>query len=273
MTTEDALLAAINAAPDDDLPRLVFADWLDERNGPGDAERSEFIRVQIELAKWPGPIPANGKQKSREAKLWEDAIYNKGVFRWFDWRRDDEFAWHMNAKGLCELWKGRDGSTAAKIVIRRGFPGVVHGPLAVLVGGVCGRCGGEGSLLPRAFPGLGDCPACHGTGTTPGVLTDLCKRFPIQRVEVTNREPLRFTPDGGSSSTDWPDRFSWGRLGGLSLTGGHWLPDDLWALIPCQDVRGERYKRFDTEELARAALSAALIAWAKSHAAEQEPAR
>ena len=42
-----ALLRAVVAAPDDDVPRLVAADWLDEH---GEAERAEFIRVQVELA-------------------------------------------------------------------------------------------------------------------------------------------------------------------------------------------------------------------------------
>ena len=46
-----AFLAAIAANPDDDLPRLVYADWLDEN---GDPDRAEFIRIQIELAKLPG---------------------------------------------------------------------------------------------------------------------------------------------------------------------------------------------------------------------------
>ena len=41
-----AFLRAICAAPDDDTPRLVFADWLDEH---GDAKRAEFIRVSCEL--------------------------------------------------------------------------------------------------------------------------------------------------------------------------------------------------------------------------------
>jgi uncharacterized protein (TIGR02996 family) len=44
---ERGFLRAIIAAPDDDLPRLVFADWLDER---GHHARAEFIRVQCELA-------------------------------------------------------------------------------------------------------------------------------------------------------------------------------------------------------------------------------
>lgn len=42
-----AFMRAIIAAPDDDLPRLIFADWLDEQ---GEPEWAEFIRVQCELA-------------------------------------------------------------------------------------------------------------------------------------------------------------------------------------------------------------------------------
>ncbi|MBN9118381.1 MAG: TIGR02996 domain-containing protein [Planctomycetes bacterium] len=48
MSDRDALIAAILANPDEDTPRLVFADWLDEH---GDAPRAEFIRVQCELAR------------------------------------------------------------------------------------------------------------------------------------------------------------------------------------------------------------------------------
>jgi uncharacterized protein (TIGR02996 family) len=52
MTTLPAeFLAAVIAAPDDDNPRLIAADWLDER---GDV-RGEFIRVQVELARTPEP--------------------------------------------------------------------------------------------------------------------------------------------------------------------------------------------------------------------------
>lgn len=45
MSDRDAFLRAIRANPDDDTPRLVFADWLDERSDP----LGELIRVQIEL--------------------------------------------------------------------------------------------------------------------------------------------------------------------------------------------------------------------------------
>ncbi len=46
MDNRDALIRAIIDHPEDDLPRLVFADWLEEH---GAALRAEFIRAQIEL--------------------------------------------------------------------------------------------------------------------------------------------------------------------------------------------------------------------------------
>ncbi len=45
MTEREAFLQAIAEAPDDDVVRLVFADWLEERGDP----LAEFIRMQIEL--------------------------------------------------------------------------------------------------------------------------------------------------------------------------------------------------------------------------------
>ena len=50
MAEREALTAAVLADPDDDLPRLVFADWLDER---GEAARARFIRAQLALAALP----------------------------------------------------------------------------------------------------------------------------------------------------------------------------------------------------------------------------
>jgi uncharacterized protein (TIGR02996 family) len=50
MSTASELLAAILANPQEDTPRLVFADYLEENDQP---ERAEFIRVQIERAGLP----------------------------------------------------------------------------------------------------------------------------------------------------------------------------------------------------------------------------
>lgn len=48
--TEADMLGAVLAEPDEDAPRLVMADWLEDRDAPGDRERAEFIRAQCELA-------------------------------------------------------------------------------------------------------------------------------------------------------------------------------------------------------------------------------
>src|SRR5262245_35830763 len=49
MARPDAFLRAIADHPDDDGPRLVYADWLDERGDP----RGEFIRTQCEAERLP----------------------------------------------------------------------------------------------------------------------------------------------------------------------------------------------------------------------------
>jgi uncharacterized protein (TIGR02996 family) len=46
--TDSAFLATILDHPDDDAPRLVYADWLDDH---GDADRAEFIRLQVRAAR------------------------------------------------------------------------------------------------------------------------------------------------------------------------------------------------------------------------------
>lgn len=45
----DALLKAVFESPDDDLPRLAYADWLEEHGGAADALHAELIRLQLWL--------------------------------------------------------------------------------------------------------------------------------------------------------------------------------------------------------------------------------
>ena len=52
--TDTAFLRTILADPDDDAPRLIYADWLDEN---GDSDRAEFIRLQVRLASYAGTDP------------------------------------------------------------------------------------------------------------------------------------------------------------------------------------------------------------------------
>src|SRR5689334_19591780 len=60
-----AFLAAIRDRPDDDLPRLVYADYLDERGDP----RGEFLRLQVERRTHPADDPRRHELLTREHEL------------------------------------------------------------------------------------------------------------------------------------------------------------------------------------------------------------
>jgi uncharacterized protein (TIGR02996 family) len=68
--SRDALLRAIAAAPDDDTPRLVFADWLDEYGDAHDRSHAELIRAQIELARLPLHDDRRGELGAIEKRNW-----------------------------------------------------------------------------------------------------------------------------------------------------------------------------------------------------------
>ncbi|MBM3981030.1 MAG: TIGR02996 domain-containing protein [Planctomycetes bacterium] len=51
MSDGDALLAAILAQTDEEVPRLAYADWLDEHGGAAARDRAEFVRAQVALAR------------------------------------------------------------------------------------------------------------------------------------------------------------------------------------------------------------------------------
>jgi uncharacterized protein (TIGR02996 family) len=71
MSDRDALLTAILADPDEDTPRLVYADWLQEH---GEAERAEFIRLQCELARLP-PQSERATQLALRASALRDELF------------------------------------------------------------------------------------------------------------------------------------------------------------------------------------------------------
>src|SRR5262249_42576320 len=75
-------LQAIAEAPGDDAPRLVYADWLEDR---GADDRAEFIRLQCELAKMDEDDPRRpglaGRQRvllAKHGKAWTEAAIGGG---------------------------------------------------------------------------------------------------------------------------------------------------------------------------------------------------
>jgi uncharacterized protein (TIGR02996 family) len=67
--TQSAFLRSILEQPEDDSPRLIYADWLDEE---GDADRAEFIRAQIRLHTLSVDDPAHAKLVERVQSLQQE---------------------------------------------------------------------------------------------------------------------------------------------------------------------------------------------------------
>ncbi len=62
----DGLLETVRAVPEEDLPRLVFADWLEEHDQP---QRAELIRVQCRLVSPGTDLETRRQLQQRERQL------------------------------------------------------------------------------------------------------------------------------------------------------------------------------------------------------------
>ncbi len=93
MTPDDAFLHDIIEHPDDDSLRLIYADYLDERDDP----RGEFIRVQVELARLHEDDPRRDELEARQRGL---LMFN-----------DKE--WLGPLRGLVSAWTYRRGFVEA----------------------------------------------------------------------------------------------------------------------------------------------------------------
>jgi uncharacterized protein (TIGR02996 family) len=65
---EVSLLRTACEKPDDDAPRLVYADWLDDTGDDHRVARAEFIRVQIRLEQLAGDDP---RRRVFEQRAWQ----------------------------------------------------------------------------------------------------------------------------------------------------------------------------------------------------------
>jgi uncharacterized protein (TIGR02996 family) len=111
LTDRDALLSGIAREPSADLPRLVFADWLEETGHPASVARAEYIRTAIEEANSPRV------DNSRKERLDRIAVL-RDQFR-DEW---DEFVRDAKHLHLPELIVSR----------RRGFVECLGVPLGLL---------------------------------------------------------------------------------------------------------------------------------------------
>jgi uncharacterized protein (TIGR02996 family) len=72
MSIESGILAEVCERPEDDVPRLVYADWLEERGDAESTARAELIRVQCELARMKEEDGRWRELKRRERELLDE---------------------------------------------------------------------------------------------------------------------------------------------------------------------------------------------------------
>src|SRR5262249_23583126 len=96
---EAAFLEDICAHAEDDAPRLVFADWLEENGQP---HRAEFIRLQCRLATMGEDDPERSALEDRE---WELATVYRDEWREGvpAWARKEPFAFRRGFVGRLSM--------------------------------------------------------------------------------------------------------------------------------------------------------------------------
>lgn len=191
-TDETAILASILAFPDEDTPRLMYADEIEE----SDPARAEFIRVQCELARTPdcNPIDPTADVWCRRCEL---CLREKELFAVLS---------RSFGESLGPLWSGHRQSQHLRCeqhtsfmpdrqhIVRRGFVDELHLPAEdwlrhadaiywhpsqtvecphdVCDHGVCM----SGNLSYK-------CDVCEGTGRVPRPMP--ATAHPIRRVRLT----------------------------------------------------------------------------------------
>jgi uncharacterized protein (TIGR02996 family) len=283
----DNLLRAILDAPEDDAPRLVYADWLDEHAGPvacdycggrdqcpkgdgtfdehwhcprcdgksnGYAERAEFIRVQCRLAQrpWTSKDMIRGHQlfAGSGPKWWNDLPGN----------------WRATVGG--DTIETADGFVYK---VRRGFVASVALPTAAFVGTPCQRCAGRGLEANGYAYEDPTCRSCNGAGTTPGLAAALFAAHPVTEVRLADRVPslpARANPDGPRGSYGWWHDASPETPSDIAYSHED-LPGDIWKLLPEDGRTGHRgtspyWAWYPSNEAADTALSRACVAYGRS---------
>lgn len=230
-----AQIAGIRTQPEDDLRRLVLADWLEDH---GDCDRAEFIRLQIE--QWQVVEDRLGDSVDRRGvdRVWlkkistrTRSLLRKNKARWCHPFRPME----PKESGLVGQWaiglynctlrvrcsaddRPADPNRTIHVEFTRGFLRMVYGNSEWLTGHQCWRCEGVGYI--GYWTGDGQqtpvdweeqiCPWCDGRGGTSPIADEIYAREPVTEVMLADRYPAQ-NPDG--------EGWFWSRDNGEDVSG------------------------------------------------------
>ena len=248
------LLRFICERPDDDTVRLIYCDWLEEH---GQQDRSDFIRVQCELAKLESARYGNQIFHMQALRLRERELLRSGCLRWFGVGPGEI----MSGNLIPLMPWGRQGvpNTLSMLgVVRRGFVHTVRCRLGDFYPLKCRRCNGSGRDQRESTEG--DCPACSGTGRTPGlrpkIMWDGEHGHPVERAEVADKEPY----ETDSSGWRW-----WNEADDDVPPYTENIPYPIFNFLSNTN-KSTHERLYPTREAAVSDLSQALVRWARREA-------
>jgi uncharacterized protein (TIGR02996 family) len=234
MTEHEAFMQAICERPNDDAPRLMYADLLEERGDP----RGEFIRVQLELrsleVEWRLDPRRKAWRKHKPIPLTsqdEEIIARGKALR----QREREL--------LASYW-------------RQWSPKLLGGQ------DVCSNLGGRGDspfvTFRRGFVEAVSCSLADWLAHGPA----LVRAAPLLETRLNDRGPYKKWQEGGVEVwrwCSWPD---------FDCPDPDDVPYLLWTLLDDCNLSSSgstlRWKWYKTADLAHRDLSRACILWARS---------
>lgn len=239
--TESHLLAAILAAPEDDAPRLIYADWLEEHDQP---ERAEFIRVQCALATRAGEVCSScrpGQHTNGPCRCPRDLR---------DIRRRE--------RDLLRMHFGSWTNSLPESLVTKECPQCQDYPADWETGVIeCSHCDctgivchDDGLEFHRGFVAEIHCTLADWMEHGPAIV----RAQPVEVVRLIDRRCLNHEHAWSRAHTEQGQNYH---------TFAHWLPSDIYDLMqPPPDNYITTFYHSDAK--ANAAVSVACLRWARS---------
>ncbi len=301
-------LQAICLGPADDLPRLVYCDYLEESGSPDDAVRAEFIRLSIEVARieaiLSSPFPDQSDCTGISAS-WcpvcgdcscsdrEESMNDAGCPLHETMSRhsgDDSLKSKVDQlKDRCyelsgphddpgaygdNFWKWFEGCLmeVENVEVSRGFVSGIELTLREFYGREiqCLQCV---DYAPDYETNAIECRRCDGSGTVweDGSAKWLFENNPIQEVVLSDRRPVSLREIDGTTRWGFDKQTDGGGYPAALDSRAISLPSEIFDLLPDTEFKHNGYRKwYYSEKRANAYLSAALVRYGRELAGLQK---
>ena len=257
MSDGDALLAAICAQPEEDVPRLAYADWLDETGDPANARYARYIRAAVRLARpslspprrpsflkflfGMGVMPAGTQRRLEKYKQKRDEFWRDRDERITAGRvRDAEEEWAVSEFGIFAL------QFAVGVEMQVFFPSFQWN---------------------RGFPERWSGEMNHWMVCGP----HLVRRFPLTALHVEDQRPWQgeyWVPEGVRNP---PNFWTYVRYGSYELADDDdrkyaTIPAEIFRCLPGAGPDARFWCAPDHDVAPDRALELAMLSWAREEA-------